>query len=146
MDEIHREHKLEGRLYVSFTFTGKDLIPDDITDRLNIRPNYSFKRGDIKVNSEGEERIRRHGCWSIDSDNYELPSDNLMPHVEWLLGLLEPVNKELQEILEDGNIEGLISCFWIMPGGRINSEVMPNLLARLARLNVKIWFDIYCNH
>jgi len=136
----------EGRLHVSFTFTGKDLIPDDITAKLGIKPSYSFKRGDIKINSKGKQQVRKHSCWGLDSDNYGLPSNNPMPHFEWLLNILEPVQEELKEILVDKKINARVSCFWITPDGRINMEVEPELFARLASLNVRVWFDIYCNH
>ena len=136
----------EGRLYVSFTFTGKDLIPDDITAKLGINPSYSFKRGDIKINSKGEQQVRKHSRWSLDSDNKGLPPNDPIPHFEWLLSIFEPVQEKLKEVLVNENIKARLSCFWITPDGRINVEVKPELLARLASLNVRIWFDIYCNH
>ena len=136
----------EGRLHVSYTFTGKDFIPDDITTKLGINPSYSFKRGDIKINSNGEKQVRKSSCWSLDSDNNELPPDNPIPHFEWLLSILEPVQEEMKEILVDKKVNARVSCFWITPDGRINMEAPPELFARLANLNVRIWFDIYCNH
>jgi len=136
----------EGRLHVSFTFTGKDFIPDDITSKLGRKPSYSFKRGDIKINSNGEQQVRKRSCWSLDSDNKGLPPNNPIPHFEWLLGILEPVQEELKEVLVNKNIKARVSCFWITPDGRINMEVEPELFARLASLKVRIWFDIFCNH
>jgi len=137
----------DGRLYVSLTFTGKDFIPDDITVKLGIKPSYSFKRGDIKINSNGEQQVRKHSCWSLDSDNNGLPPNDPIPHFEWLLGILEPVQEELKEVLvKNKNIKAAVSCFWITPTGRISMAVEPELFARLANLNVRIWFDIYCNH
>ena len=136
----------EGRLLVSFTLTGKDLIPDNVTTRLGIKPSYSFKRGNIKINSTGEKQVRKHSCWSLDSDKKGLPSNDPMPHFEWLLSILEPLQEELKDALENKNIKALVQCFWITPDGRINMEVEPEMLARLANLNVRIWFDIYCNH
>jgi len=136
----------DGRLYVSFTLTGKDLIPDEITTRLGIKPSYSFKRRDLKINSKGKQQIRKLSCWSLDSNNNGLPHNNPMPHFEWLLDILEPVQEELKEILANKKINAQISCFWITPDGRINMELEPELFARLASINIKTWFDIYCNH
>lgn len=144
-DDDELVDKFDGRLFVSLTLTGKDLIPDEITSRLDIKPSYSFKRGDIKIKDDGEQLIRRHGCWSLESDN-NLPSNDSEAHFRWLLDVLEPVQKNLAEILEDKGIKASIMLFWITPDGRINIEVEPELLARLASLNIRVWFDIFCNH
>ncbi|MBK9925710.1 MAG: DUF4279 domain-containing protein [Anaerolineales bacterium] len=135
-----------GRLYVSFTITGKDLNSDDLTARLGVKPTLSFKRGDVKANTDEQQQLWQHGCWSIDSDNKGFSSNNPQPHFEWLLGVLTPVEEELKEILANKNVDARVSCFWIMPDGRISMEIEPELLLRLAKLNVKIWFDIHCDH
>ncbi|MBI5351361.1 MAG: DUF4279 domain-containing protein [Chloroflexi bacterium] len=135
-----------GRLYVSLSITGKEISPNDITAKLGIQPEQSFKYGEINKNSKGEERVRKSSYWCISSDNKGFSQNDATPHFEWLIGILEPVSEKIKEILSDKNIEARITCFWITPDGRINLEVEPGMTARLASLNMKIWFDIYCNH
>ncbi len=139
-------NEFQGRLYVSFVITGKKFSPNDITAKLEIQPEQSFKYGEIKRNSKGEERVQKSSYWCISSDNKGFSPNDAVPHFEWLIGILEPVSEKLKEILSDKNIEARITCFWIAPDGRINLEVEPGMTARLANLNMKIWFDIYCNH
>lgn len=133
----------EERLYVSLTLIGKDLIPEEITSRLEISPDYSFTHGDSHQNGQGKTIVRRHGLWEITSDGRELPSGDIVAQLNWLVDLIEPVRENLSRILEDKTIQARVSCFWIVPDGRINVEVEPELLSRLASLNVKFWFDIY---
>src|SRR6266498_513955 len=136
-DEV--EDEFGGRLFVSFTLTGRDLIPSDVTTILEIQSSYSFKRGDIKINSNGEKQVRKHSCWDLNSDNKGFPSDDPGPHFEWLLSKLEPVQAKLNDLLVNKNIKARIQCFWITPDGRINIEVEPAIIMRLAKLNLKIW-------
>jgi hypothetical protein len=129
MDDIQDE----GRLYVSFSITGKEISPQELTAKLGIQPGSSFTRG-------------KHGFWDISSENRGFPSNDPMPHFDWLIGILESSEFQIKEILAEKNVSARISCFWITPDGRINLEIEPDVIARFARLNLKIWFDIYCNH
>ena len=133
----------DGQLYVSLTLIEKDLIPDDISSKLGINPDKSFRQGDTHQNNDGKIIVRRHGYWEIESSNKNLPSNDIVLHFRWLLDLIEPVKNDLQEILKDTKIKARLSCFWIVTDGRINVEIEPELIARLASLNVKMWFDIY---
>lgn len=153
MNDIQEKNEIEnpneefqGRLYIDFSITGINFSPDEITARLGIQPESSFKYGDIRVNSNEEEQVRKRSSWSISSDNKGLPSNDPIPHFEWLLEILEPVASKIKEILFDKYLDGCVSCFWITPDGRINLEVEPDMIARFARLNLKVWFDVYCNH
>ena len=133
----------QERLFVSLTLIGKDLIPDEITSSLGINPDYSFRRGDSHQNDHGKMIVRRHGLWEINSDGKKLPSGNIVAQLNWLVDLIEPVRENLSQILENKTIQARASCFWIVPDGRINVEVEPELLSQLASLNMKFWFDIY---
>jgi len=131
------------RIFISFTLISESLIPDEITSRLGISPDLSFKRGDVGGEYEGKKIERSHGVWEIVSDNRGLPPDDVVAQLKWLVELLEPVKENLRQILEDKTIQATIGFFWIAPNGRINVEFKPELLSQLAALDVKIRFDIY---
>ena len=131
------------RIFISFTLIGESLIPNVITSKLGISPDLSFKRGDVEEVYEGKKIERSQGVWEIVSDNRELPSDDVVAQLKWLVNLLEPVKENLRQILEDKTIQACIGCFWIAPNGRINVEFEPELLSQIASLDVKIRFDIY---
>jgi len=134
----------DRRLYVSFTIVGKDLIPDEITSKLGIEPSHSFKRGDTKIRGREKTEIWKHGFWSLESSNVGLPTDDLKQHFEWLLDMLEPTEDELKDIIANGSFDARVSCFWITSNDRINVEIEPGILVRLAKLNIRVWLDIYC--
>ncbi len=131
------------RLYISLTLIGKDLIPNVITSKLGIQPNYFFRRGENFGDENSAVKIRRHGLWEISSDNVDLPPGDIVTQFNWLLDLIEPVKDDLRQILEDKGIQGRLSYFWIVPDDRINIEIEPVMLSRLASLDLKIWFDVY---
>jgi hypothetical protein len=127
------DDEFQGRLYISFAITGKEISPEELTAKLGIQPEISFTRG-------------KHGCWGISSENMGFPPNNPIPHFEWLIEILEPAELKIKEVLAEENISARVSCFWITPDGRINLEVEPDMIARFAKLNLKVWFDIYCDH
>ena len=133
--------------YVSLTLTGKRLDPEHITRVLRIVPHRSFRKGDPRNIIEGKKsspEVWPHGLWSIDSYP-DIRSDELTLHFEWLLNQLEPVQEGMEQILSDKTIDARISCFWLERSDHINIEVESSLIARLANLNMKIWFDVYCS-
>lgn len=133
------------RLYVSLALIGKDLIPEEVTSKLGIQPQHSFRCGDYFEVEDKGKKVRKHGFWEISSDDQVLPSGDIVAQFNWLLNLIEPVKDELRQILEDKSIKARMSCFWIVPDGRINIEIEPEFISRLASLNLRIWFDIYSN-
>lgn len=47
---------------VSLQFLGEDLIPDEVTRLLGIKPTRSYKKGDV-FPSKAHEQIRKVGLW-----------------------------------------------------------------------------------
>ncbi len=108
MDTIESKHQSEERLYIGFTLVGKDLIPDEITSKLSIKPDRSFARGAVYKNHASENSLRKHGFWEVSSDNRDLPSNDIVVHFNWLLELLEPAQESLSRILKDENIQARV--------------------------------------
>ncbi len=133
------------KLYLSLTLIGKDLIPNEITSKLRIRPSYFFQHGESFGGENSDGKVRKHGLWEISSDKVDLPPDDIVMQFNWLLDLVEPVKDDLHQILEDKaiQIQARLCCFWIVPDGRINIEIEPMMLSRIASLGLKIWFDVY---
>ena len=130
-------------LYLSLTLIGRDLIPNEITSKLHIQPSHFFQRGESFGGENSDGKVRKQGLWEISSDKVDLPPDDIVTQFNWLLDLVEPVKDDLHQILEDKAIQARLCCFWIVPDGRINVEVEPMMLSRIASLGLKIWFDVY---
>ncbi|MBI5842738.1 MAG: DUF4279 domain-containing protein [Chloroflexi bacterium] len=125
--------------YVSFILRGKDIDPQDITNRLGIKPSRSFKKGDYR----SENKKWPHGYWELESTSY-IESDNLRSHIEWLIDRLTPVKTDLKKLFQDISIESEISCFWILSKEHAGLELSHQLLNKIVDLGLKLELDIYC--
>lgn len=126
------------RIYATFIIRGKDLDPQVVTELLGIAPTRSFKRGDQRT----ENKKWPHGFWGLTSDE-RVHSIDLALHIEWVINQLEPVKRDLLEIISESGIDAEISCFWIMPTNHEYLQFGSELLRRLADLSLPLNVDIY---
>jgi hypothetical protein len=124
--------------YAGLYLTGKELDPKKITDILGINPHKSWKRGDKRK----DNNARTSGLWMIDSSG-QVQSVDFIAHLEWLVENIEPVATKLSEILQDENINAVISGFWIMPTSHEYLILDPNLSKRVAAINLRLEISIY---
>jgi hypothetical protein len=129
----------QNQPFVSFILIGKDLIPQEITDSLQITPSKSFRRGDLRT----ETKKWPHGYWALESTN-NVASPDLVSHLEWLIKQLEPVKLKLTEVLKGTNIKAEISCFWILSEQHYSLSLSNMLLRRIADFGIEFELDIHC--
>jgi hypothetical protein len=125
--------------YASFCITEKELDPQRITNKLGIKPDKSFKRGEIR---NSDKRPWSHGLWLIDSSQH-VKSINLLVHINWLMKKIEPAQTKLKTILKEETIDAKLSCFWIMPSSHEALVIEPKLLRQIAGLGIRLELDIY---
>lgn len=133
---IEDEHQY---VYATLILKGMGLNPDEVTTFLGINPSMSFKCGDKR----GVTGIWKHNFWSLSSQE-QIGSNNLAIHLEWLMSQLEPVESNLSELLDRKDIEGEISCFWILPTDHEIFTISPALLSKISMLNLGFSVDVYC--
>ena len=132
------DNEIPARVYATFILRGKDLDPQDVTERMSIIPSRSFKRGDRRT----VKKKWPHGFWALTSDGH-IDSTDLSLHLDWLVKQLEPSNSSIQEIIHDSDFKAEISCLWISPEDH-NGLILPSqLISKIAELGVELSFDIY---
>jgi len=132
--------EIPARVYATFILRGKELDPQEVTDRLGITPWRSFRRGDMRT----EKRQWPHGFWALTSDGH-IHSTDLSMHLEWLVKQLEPTIQNVQDIVRNNEIDVEISCLWIFPENHNGLVLSSYLLRKIADLGVELSFDIYCD-
>jgi len=133
------ENNVNKHLFATFILRGKGLNPQEVTDNLGINPTKSFKRGEWRTSTEKWTR----NYWSLTSQE-KVQSDDLSNHIEWVIEQFEPVLPKLNEILSNKDVQGEISCFWILPAGHDGLSLNPVLLRKIADLKLILKLDIYC--
>ena len=123
---------------VGLVLRGIDLDPKNTTEMLGVIPDSSFKKGDKR--KDGKEWP--HGFWTFSSSG-KVQSSDLIMHLTWLIEQFEPVKMNLIEILKSRNIDGEISCFWIMPNSNETVVFDPELLKRIAELEIRFELSIH---
>lgn len=92
-------------LHVSFYIKGGDaLVPEEITQRLGVKPLYSYAKGDKVVPRRGKPPKRSlgqpWGLWRISSQGI-VDSVYIENHFQYLLDLLEPRKDQLSDYLNN---------------------------------------------
>lgn len=127
------------RTYATFSLTGSDFDPDEVTSFLKIQPSDSFRAGDLRRNG----KPWKHSQWSLTTKDH-VQSNDLSTHIEWLLDHIEPVHSYIVRLTLRGT-EASIFCFWELLSGNGGPTFMPSLLRRLANLDLDLGLDFYCN-
>jgi hypothetical protein len=141
MEDSKEEDEFSNDIYVWFFIRGINIDPNEITYLLGITPSYRFMRGDR--HGENGQMIRKHGFWSITS-NGKVQSSDLYLHIEWILAQLEPVKSQLNSIISNNDVHAQISCVFHLFTLEWDDQLMPDILERIAALNVLFGISIYC--
>ncbi|MGK7883824.1 MAG: DUF4279 domain-containing protein [Crocosphaera sp.] len=121
----------------SFTITGLDFEPQNITDKLGIIPKKTWKTGDL-INPKGTIK-RKHNGWVIES---KLSKDNdLENHIKSLFKQLQPVWNRLQKISNNYDIE--ISCVIYTDGEVPSIHLDKEIINKSKQINAEIDIDLY---
>lgn len=128
-----------NRRHASFSVLGSTLDPEQITAALSLTPDTAFKAGDLRGKTANKWQ---HGFWSISTES-EVQSQKLEEHIAWLLDKLEPVSRQLADIRDSSEIHARVFCFWETDRMNDGIELSPDLMGRLARLNLQVGIDIY---
>jgi len=135
------ENENSNGIYVWFFIRGKDINPDEITNKLGITPSYKFRRGDR--HGENNQSVRKKGLWSFTS-NRKVHSSNLELHVEWILSQLEAVASPLNSIIFGDDVHAQITCVFNLFTMEWDDWLRPEILRRIADLNIFFGISAYC--
>jgi Domain of unknown function (DUF4279) len=131
---------MNNEISVSFTLTGLDLDPEQITKLLKISPTNTWRLGDLI----GKSILRcKHNGWRLNSELEN--SADLENHIEYLLKTLQQSWQTLVEICSQYDAE--ISCViysYEAQGPAIHFD--KEIIQCVAELNAEIDVDYYCLH
>jgi hypothetical protein len=125
--------------YASLVITGKELDPEEITDILGINPHRRHKKHEKKKDGVREFSM---GSWVYSSEK-DIESFDVIDHVDWLVDQLLPIKNKLKLVQKMGNINIVISIFWIMSSTNEALSFSPKLLNRMSNIGIEFEFDIF---
>lgn len=125
--------------YVSFCMYSKQLIPDEITKKLRIKPDLVCARGYWKC-KDGKKIFRPYGQWNLDS---HLRGSNVYVKIENLLGILMQKKQILKTLLKKHRGEIHVT---VHPNPQIslfNLEFKPEILKMCGELGIDLLISIW---
>lgn len=128
---------MSTEVYATFTVTGSNFDPADITAKVGVQPTKTWFQGDL-ISPTAKIRYQHNG-WSLKSSLQG--SDELGDHVKALLEQLQMGWQPLTEICADCEAE--ISCVIYTAGDRPAIHFDRVILDQLDQLNAAIDVDLY---
>jgi len=137
-----RSKEEKDAVQVSFRIGDDNLEPDKITMALGIKPSFSHKKGDI-IPGMAKPYKRPSGLWGVDSP---LPSNaDVSSHLTAILNIIEPKLPQLKKIQQQGyGMDIAVGCIYDSNRQSETFTLPANLVQRLGKLGVEIYFTIYC--
>ena len=115
---------------------GDALDPAEVSRLLGLEPTDSAAKGETVVVG-AKSRTAPTGRWILTSEN-AIQSTNLEDHLDWLLDRLSVVPCDVPGV---GRAD--VFCYWVSATGHGGPELSPQMLARLASLQLTLGFDLY---
>jgi hypothetical protein len=128
---------MKSEISASFTLTGLDLNPDEITDKLKIIPTKIWRKGDL-INPKGKIFYSENG-WSLQSQLNQ--SAELEDHLQWIFEKLQTQWDSVREICSRYYPE--ISCVIYVSNQVPAIHFSQEILQEVNQLNAEIDVDIY---
>ncbi|MGI8906353.1 MAG: DUF4279 domain-containing protein [Candidatus Sumerlaeaceae bacterium] len=122
--------------YATLRLYPGNLSPEEVTQALDLEPDSI----QIKGRTVNGRKVKLNG-WFLCSERHVQSRDSRR-HISWLLDLLEP-RKAAFQLLEERGCGGDIACMWDSKYGHGGPTLDPDIMRRLADLNLEIWFDVY---
>lgn len=126
--------------FASLCLYGDALVPAQITAAFGVDPTDAAPKGERTTSSSGKTRITSTGRWILESQG-QVESTNLEDHVVWLLDRIEAAG--IVPLTLPGVSRARIVCYWASATGHGGPSFTPALLARLARMQLPLEFDLY---
>lgn len=124
------------------TFTGPRLAgvfdPDSVAEKLGLIPDTVQRRGDLRPGRNG--RRYNHDYWGLSTPT--LDDEEIEPHLNWLLDLIEPRAAQLEEI-RASEVSAVLDCAWNSIGMGGGPWISPEAMSRLGALNLPLIISFY---
>jgi hypothetical protein len=129
-------------LNAKFCVYHDNLDPSQVSTLLALQPTEAFRRGEPIITKRRRYSDHPIGGWILSSRDL-VASDDLETHVAWILDQIEPASNAIRSLRAHGNDAALICVF---SGGETGDgpTLSPRTLARIAKLEIPVDFDVYC--
>jgi len=126
-------------MYAEFGVYAEHLNPQHITDLLGMRPDKTWRKGDLKA-ARGVA-TRKEGCWKIATVPSENTTQSLNDHLRALLGRIGAARESVTLLAKDSLIEFacVIKFEADVPALHIDADV----LQAIAAMNGCVDLDVY---
>ena len=125
---------------ISFSISGVDIDPDEISEELGIRPSQSHCRGDVYESRSGKKLERYNSLWTFSSEGkVSKPEPN--SHADYILMNLDPLKERISRYVDDQRARVSIGIWWQPDGGSGGYTITGDRMIRLAQLANEI--DLY---
>ncbi|CAL8477991.1 MULTISPECIES: DUF4279 domain-containing protein [Caballeronia] len=128
----------------SFTITGDRVTPDWWTQYFGVQPDVAVTKGEPLKDWTGQGRTfaRRTGVWGIDSEK-AVRSDQLAPHLRYLVRVLELPRSDLKAHIESVGAKMRFFCYWVNEAGDRVPDVPDDIRTIMESLGGTIEIDEY---
>jgi hypothetical protein len=132
------DYKSCEQTYVTLRIFHTDKSPEFISNFLNIEPTTSILKGDKLWKGTSQ-----FNGWFLRTGE-KVNSKDSRRHIDYLLDLVLPVKKKIDELIEDG-AEIDISCFWVAQAISGGPTLSKQQLSKLSELGVDFYFDFWAS-
>ena len=127
-----------SRTYATLCIYLPDTInPTVLTEKFGIEPSRTQIKGEVR-----DGRVRNWPtAWFLESTE-KVASKEVRRHIDWLLEQMKDKSEVIRGLQAEGS-EIYVSCFWESAVGHGGPMLDPEILKKIASLNIGIAFDIY---
>ena len=138
------------RSFATLRVSGDELVPDEITKIIKIRPTRAYAKGEhYSGGPRSPDLIGRTGVWYFATDGV-VAGDQLADHLAFLARLLLPGSGEagplprLQQFMRRRSLRVSFSCFWHGPADARKPSIPRSVtdLLKLIPADIETDFDV----
>lgn len=140
------EDSFKYKSQCEIAITSEEVIPETITDKLNITPDRYFYKGEKSVSKHSGSIITKpHNLWAIKSKTVISEEETIRQHIEYFKTILSPRGHVLNSFKNDSRFE---ISFWIWvetDNAGIGFELSEDEIQFLSSICNRIHFSVITN-
>ncbi|MDN7994749.1 DUF4279 domain-containing protein [Burkholderia orbicola] len=136
--------KKQQLAHASFSISGDRVTPEFWTGYFRVAPDTAVTKGDRVNDPTGQGRVitRRTGVWAVRSEG-AIESDQLEPHLRYLIQHLSLPRPDLRELIESAGARVRLRCYWDNETGDRVPYVPEDIRALMESLGGVVEIDEY---
>lgn len=129
------------RTYATLGVYPGKIQPEEITTKLKVQPSDIVHKGDLA--SEKTNRKFKLNGWFLSTQGL-IKSRDPRRHIDWIIEKIKNRRTVIRKLQSEG-VQMSIVCFWAPRGYSVGPTISPHQMVELAKLNIEVWWDIYCD-